>query len=302
MIYYLVRPFIYLISILPFPCLYFLSDLLHIGLYHVGGYRKSIVRGNLTLSFPEMAPNEIKKLEKQYYRYLCDLFLETLKTVSISAKKLQRHCNVDDTTLQLFDRLYRENKSIIIVMGHKGNWEWACNVLALQCKQPVYVIYHPLNNLRFDKLLYRMRTRLGTHIIPMQNTFQQLKRMEQDVSISVFIADQSPSPQTAYWTDFLNQDTAFFRGPERISSKLRQTVVYASIRQTKRSHYTVHAETMAGSHVSYKQGELTEMYARELEKDIKSQPQTWLWSHRRWKHRRMNNDIHGPEESQNIKS
>lgn len=291
MIYYLVLPFIYLISLLPFPCMYRLSDMMYMVLYHVIGYRKSIVRGNLTLSFPEMPPGRIKKLEKQYYRYLCDLFLETLKTVSIGAKKLQRHCNVDNASLQLFDRLYRENKSVIIVMGHKGNWEWAGNVLALQCKQPVYVIYHPLSNLRFDKLLYRMRTRLGTHIIPMQNTFQQLKRMEQDVSISVFIADQSPSPQTAYWTGFLNHDTAFFKGPERISGKLHQAVVYASIQQTKRGHYTVHAEILSDASGPYKQGELTEMYVRELEKDIKSQPQTWLWSHRRWKHHRLNDDV-----------
>jgi KDO2-lipid IV(A) lauroyltransferase len=82
--FYLALPFLYLISILPFPLFYLVSDGIYLLLYRVIGYRKKVVYENLKNSFPEKTHEELKKIEKQFYHYLVDLFLETLKTLTIS--------------------------------------------------------------------------------------------------------------------------------------------------------------------------------------------------------------------------
>ena len=285
--YYLVLPFIYLISILPFPLLYLVSDGFYVILYYVIGYRKKIVLANLRNSFPDKSDKEIKRLCKDFYHYLCDLFLETFKTLTISKKAMLKHCYFSPQAKAVFDKVADEKKSIVLVMGHLGNWEWAGNTFSLQCKQQLYVIYHPLQNKQFNKLIIDMRTRFGTKLIIMKDTFREMVAKRNEVNATAFIADQTPLPDGAYWTTFLNQDTPVFKGTEKIAQKLKYPIVYACIKRVKRGQYEIFAEMLCENPAGTKEDEISEMHTRRLEKDIIAQPEVWLWSHRRWKHKRV---------------
>ncbi|MFN3342898.1 MAG: lysophospholipid acyltransferase family protein [Flavobacteriales bacterium] len=284
--YFLALPFLYLLSILPFPVLYLVSDLLYLLLFKTLAYRKKVVLTNLHNAFPGKSEQEYSILVKKYYRYLCDLFLETFKTLTISKKSMLKHCHLHPEALSLFQRYHAEGKSVIIVMGHYGNWEWAGNTFSLTCPQQLYVIYHPLRNKWFNGLLYRMRTRFGTKLYAMSDTFKEMVRNRKETSATAFIADQTPSPENAYWTEFLNQDTPVFWGTEKIASKMGYAVVYVSIDRTKRGYYTVYAETLFENPSGTQDGQISESHTRRLEKDIIKKPELWLWSHRRWKHKR----------------
>ena len=287
--YYICLPFIYLLAILPFPLLYFLSDGVYILLYHVLRYRRKIVRQNLVKSFPEKQLQEIREIELRFYRYFCDLFLETFKTLTISKESMVRHCEFVPETLSIFNQLAEENQSFMVVMGHFGNWEWGGNTFSICCRHQLYVIYHPLANKYFNGLVYRMRTRFGTRLIPMKDTLKDMLKNRNELNATAFIADQTPLPDRAYWMNFLHQDTPIFLGIEKIALKIRYPIVYISIRRVKRGYYKVFAEKIELPLQLEETGMITEIHARKLENDIRSQPENWLWTHRRWKHERPQN-------------
>ncbi len=286
-IYYLSLPFIYLLSVLPFRLLYLISDGLYLVLYYVIGYRKKVVHVNLKNSFPEKTTKEIITLQKTFYRYYCDLLLETFKTLTISPKKMLQHCHLNPEAERLFKALAEENKSIIIVMGHKGNWEWAGNTFSLICKHQLYVIYHPLTNKYFNNLICKMRERFGTKLIPMKDTFRDIVKKRHELTATAFIADQSPNPATAHWIDFLHQDTAVFMGTEKIAQKIKYPIVFVSVKKLTRGYYTLMAELLKAPPYAGNEGDITETHTRKLEADIIAQPETWLWTHKRWKHKRV---------------
>lgn len=285
--FYLVLPFIYLISLLPFPILYLFSDFVFFLLYYVTGYRKKVVTENLQRSFPQRSETEIAALRKKFYRYLADLFLETFKTLTIPKTTMLERCSMDEVSVQLMEKLYREKKSCIIVLGHHGNWEWGGNTFSATCKHPLYVIYHPLQQTDFNELIIKMRTRFGTRLIQMKNTFKDMVALKDQVTATAFIADQTPPPDGAYWTTFLNQDTPVFWGTEKIARKLNFPVIFINVKRTGRGYYTVSAEMLCESPAVTKDGEISELHTRKLERQILTQPETWLWSHRRWKHKRV---------------
>ncbi|NSL90084.1 lipid A biosynthesis acyltransferase [Chitinophaga sp. Mgbs1] len=284
--YYLLLPVIYAVSLLPFRILYFLSDIVYVLLYHLLGYRKKVVLQNLRNSFPDKNEAEIQRICKDFYHYLCDLFLETFKTLTISKQAMVNHCRFTDETLALFDQLAADKKSVVLVMGHKGNWEWAGNTFSILCRQQLYVIYHPLANKQFNGLMYRMRTRFGTRLIAMQDTFRDMVQNRGEVNATAFIADQAPQPKTAHWLTFLHQDTPVFKGTEKIAQKLNYPVVYVTVHRVRRGYYSVSAHMLTSTPATEKDGDITAAHTRQLETDIIAQPATWLWSHKRWKHRR----------------
>lgn len=286
LIYYITIPFIYLLSLLPFPILYLFSDFLYILLFRVLGYRKNVVLNNLRNAFPNKTEKEIQLICKQYYHYLCDLFLETFKTLTISKSTMLKHCYFSAESLIVLNKLASENKNIILVLGHLGNWEWAGNTFSLLCKYQLYVIYHPISNARFDKLMYKMRTRFGTKLIQMKQAYKEMLLNKNTLNATAFIADQTPSAQNAYWTQFLNQETPVFKGTEVIAKKLNYPVVYAFVKKVKRGYYEIFVDILCANPTDTIDGEISEMHTRKLEIDIIKQPQNWLWSHKRWKHKK----------------
>jgi len=287
-VFYLTLPFLYLISILPFRLLYGLSDFLFLILYHLLGYRRKVVFNNLKNSFPEKSDRELQMISRKFYKHLCDMFLETFKTLTITPKEMLRRCSVHPEAKKLLDGFAEKGQSVVLVMGHHGNWEWGGNSFSLVCRQQLFVIYHPLQNTYFNRLIIKMRTRFGTKLIAMNDTFRDMVKNKELVTATAFIADQTPAPENAYWTNFLQQDTPVFWGTERISKKMGFPVVYVHISKLRRGYYELSAEMLVAEPKTTPEGFVTETFTRKLEQLILEQPETWLWSHKRWKHRRVN--------------
>jgi KDO2-lipid IV(A) lauroyltransferase len=288
LLFYLVWPFLYLISILPFPLLYGFSSFVYLILYRLIGYRRKVVAANLRLSFPEKSDYERLILEQKFYRYFCDIILEVVKTFTISSKTLLKHCSFDAESTALLNRLHAEKKNLIFVLGHYGNWEWGNCAFSCSQKHKLWGLYHPLKNRHFDRLMYNMRARFGTGLIPMKETqvyVDRLKNNDEPFGLG-FIADQTPRPEKAHWMEFLNQDTPVFLGTERYSHQLNYPVVYISIQCIGRGYYAMKADLLVDDPTALTENTITEMHTRKLEEAIRRQPEFWIWTHKRWKHKR----------------
>ena len=281
--FYLTYPFIYLIASLPFRGLYLASDVLF-HLLWLSGYRKKVVFDNLKNSFPDKSIDEIKVMRKQFYRYLCDLILETLKTLKMTEEEARERCVFHRQ--DWLDALHDQKRSIIIVMGHYGNWEWGGPSFTLNTAFQLMVIYRPLSNPHFEKMMSGMRTKFGTRITPVSQTLRDMVATRNIVTATAFIADQTAFPETAYWTTFLNQDTPVFTGTEKLAIKFNYPVVYMNIRRERRGYYSVTPELLFDTPKSTAPGEISEAFTRRLEQEILKDPIVWLWSHRRWKYKR----------------
>lgn len=285
--YYLTLPVIYLISYLPFWALYRISDLCFVIVFYLIGYRRPVVVENLRLSFPEKSESEIRQVEKKFYRYFCDLILETLKTLTISPGAVRKRVQLPAEDAEVFAHFVRKQQSVMIVMGHWGNWELAGARFAVERLHPLYIVYHPLRNPYFEKLIYYMRTRLGNGLFAMKDTLRQMVKHRKTLTATAFIADQTPhNLLTAIWTDFLGRETPVFPGPEIISQKFGYPIIYVGTRRLKRGYYKLECELLIEDPKSAGSGEITVTHIQRLEKDIRSQPEIWLWTHRRWKHQR----------------
>ncbi len=282
--YYILYPFLFLLSLLPFRVLYIISDFLYFVIYTLAGYRKKVVYQNLKNSFPEKSDAEIDTIAKKFYRFFCDLILETIKTLTINERSLRKHISFDDTSL--FEKYAAQNQSVIIVMGHLGNWELGGARFAIEPHHRLYVIYHPLSNKYFNNLIVHMRTRLGNRLYAMSEVLRGMVRDRGELTATAFIADQTPQPNGAYWTTFLNQDTPVFTGTEKIAQKFKYPVIYLSIKRQKRGQYVMECELLVEKPENTSENQISEMHTQRLEKDIIENPEIWLWTHRRWKHKR----------------
>lgn len=284
--YLIALPFIYLVSLLPKPLLYAFSDIVYLLLFRVIGYRKNVVLENLRNAFPEKSDKEIHEICVKYYRYLCDLLLETFKTLTINRKNIGKYCYLDKESEALFADFITKKQSFFIVLGHYGNWEFAGNAMSAQYKAQTYVIYHALTNKYFDKLIYKMRTRFGVKLIEMNAAAATLFKLRNEINAVGFIADQTPSnPENAVWINFLNQPTAVLRGIEVLSVKFKKPVVYVSINRISRGRYEINSKVLTLNPEQLSENELTKLHMSALEADILRKPEFWLWSHRRWKHK-----------------
>lgn len=281
--FYLLYPVIYLIACLPFRLLYAVSDALYY-LLRLSGYRRKVVMKNLRNSFPEKPEGEIAVICDRFYRYLCDLILETLKTLRMTEAESRKRCIFHYP--EWLDQLHKEHKSILIVMGHYGNWEWAGPSFTLNTPYQLIVIYRPLSHPYFEKMMTRMRTRFGTRITPVDRTLRDMIANKDEVTATAFIADQTATAKNAFWTTFLQQDTAVFTGPEKLARRFDYPVVYMKITRIRRGYYDVTPELLFAHPAQSGDGEVSETFTRRLEVDIKHDPVPWLWSHKRWKHTR----------------
>lgn len=278
-------PLLKAVSLLPFPLLYIISDILFLVLYRVTGYRRKVVQTNLQMAFPDQNDAWRSSVEKKFYRHLADLIVETVKGLSLSRQELLKRMVSRDR--ELYDQAYEAGRSSIIVMSHAGNWEWVCLSAQLQAYQKAQCIYKPLSHKGFENMMYKMRSRFGTLPIPMDQTLRVMLASDDKCTATAFMGDQNPSNgKNAYWTRFLNQDTAFMWGTEKIARKLNQEVWYMQVRKVRRGHYEAFTRIICENSAQTKEGEITELLARATEQDILSQPEMWLWSHRRWKHRK----------------
>ena len=286
LVFYSTAPILYFFSVLPWRVLFFLSDISFILLYYIIGYRLKVVKMNLRNSFPEKSDEELKKIAFRFYRYFTDMMFEIVKLFTMSPEQKIARCKMDAETVKLFQDLHTKGRSGILVMGHYGNWEYCPSGLPPQTDFQSYVIFHPLTNPYFDRLMSHMRTRTGCKLYRMTGTLKGMMNNRNELNLTAFLSDQSPSTKGAHWMQFLNQDTPVFNGSEKIAQKLGMAVIYGSMERIKRGSYVYHTNLICEDASKTLPGEITESHVRLLEADIKNKPEYWLWTHRRWKHKR----------------
>jgi Kdo2-lipid IVA lauroyltransferase/acyltransferase len=277
--FYLYYPLLKLLSLLPMRILYLVADFLYVILYYVFGYRKAVVYQNLKLSFPEKS--EIFEISKQFYQYLADLFVETVKSFSISKEEILSRLDLPKGFIKENDL---EGKSFIILLGHNGNWEWAGLAFSAYGEVRMHAIYHQLSIKKFDELMFQTRGKFGSYLSKMEDTMRSMIKFRDQAVATILIADQNTSPKNAYWTDFLNRKTAFVKGPFKLAQKFDQPIIYGYIKRVCRGKYVVKMELISYDNKNASEYDILERFVRLLEKDIIDNPSNWLWSHKRWKH------------------
>ncbi len=279
--YYILYAILYVLSLLPLRVLYLFSNAAYVLIYHVLGYRKDVVLQNLSIAFPNKLAEEKVNIAKQFYKNFCDTFIETIKFISANERFFRRHFKAD---YSIVEELIKKGTSVQLHMGHNFNWELANLSFPFYIQLKTLVLYSPLQSKVFNRLLLKIRTRMGTHLIAANNMRVEMLPHRASQYIIALIADQSPpDPDKAYWVHFFNQPTGFFKGPEKAARLNNFPVVFCYFTKIKRGYYKGHAELATVAPRELAEGELTEMYARRVEELMTKNPEMWLWSHRRWK-------------------
>lgn len=274
---------LYLFSLIPFRIIYIFSDFLYLILYYVIGYRKEVVRGNLSRSFPEKTAAERLKIEKKYFHYLADNLMESIKMLSMSEKSINKRFRL--TNPELIQKYFDNKESVLLVTSHYGNWEWATIGITSVIKTKTIMVYKPLSNKNFEKLINGIRSRYNGLMVPMKQTVKTILDHHSETYMAIFASDQTPvRHEKNHFITFLNQPTSVFLGLEKIAKLTGNPVVYMHIKPVKRGYYEASFKLLFERPKETEDFEITETYNRELENIICQQPEYWLWSHKRWKY------------------
>lgn len=283
------RVLLTLISKVPFAALYFVSHIFYLLNRFVIRYRYDVVRSNLGNAFPERSEIEIEALTEQTFRNLADIFVESIKGIGISRDELERRMTI--TASARVRELVEQGTPLIFLTAHYCNWEWLLLYSCIHLPHPLMVAYQPFHDQQFDEFMLKARTRFGGTAVPSTELVRQILLNRKSLKTLALLADQSPSRnERKYWTTFLNQETAFIDGTDSLAWLTKMPVVFVNTKRQKRGHYDVSLELIAEPPYEKNSHTIVERYARALEAMIQAEPSSWLWSHRRWKFSRSDDD------------
>lgn len=286
LVYWLIYPILLLISYLPFRLFYIFSDFIFFIVYHLIGYRKKTVLENLMLAFPERSQDDLIKVRKVFYSHMCDMFLEMVKSITISDEEIKKR--FEFTNKEEILRIREMDKSIILMCGHYASYEWMNALQLFDINYKGFGIYKRVKNPYFDKLARDIRGRYDGILIPTVEATKTIARNEREGIRGVYgmVADQSPKLNRAkYWMDFMNVKVPVFTGSEKLAKDLDMAVVYLHVEKIKRGYYRASFITITTEPQAEPDFMITRTFFKLLEKQIRKAPQYYLWTHKRWKHR-----------------
>lgn len=271
------------LSWLPLPVLYALAWPGYLLLYYVAGYRKAVVRQNLAQAFPEKNPREITVLAKKFYLQLVQVALEILKTRRMSAADIRRRVTVVNAPL-LRDCSNDFREPVIVLAIHQGNWEWMLHGVSLQLDIPVDPVYKPLHNKTLNELMLSIRSQFGSRPMTMAAAPRDILRRRREFRLFALVADQAPiASERSCWLPFMNREAAFYEGAQSIAAVTGYPVLFAQCRRRARGYYEVEFKEVASPSYDGATRRITERYVELAEQAIRAEPESWLWSNRRWK-------------------
>ncbi len=284
LVFILVYPLLWLISILPYRLFYGFSDFVFFWVYHVVGYRKKVVQHNLELVFPDKTPSEIKDIQKKFYHHMCDMFLEMVKTMSLSKEAVKRRYTVKN--IEVLQEIEKDN-SILVVCSHYANWEWNVS-MNNYVESKGYAVYQKVSNSYFDRWIKKVRARWNTTLITKEETAKTVLLNYKNNVKGIFgmVSDQSPQRSRAhYWTEFMGVKVPVINGAETLARKMDLAVVFLKVSKIKRGYYSAEFIPITTGGRSTEKNEITDTFLRLAEQQIREKPEYYLWTHRRWKHK-----------------
>lgn len=286
-IYLLVYPIIWIISILPFPVLYLLSDGVYFLVYRVIKYRKRVVRANIALALPHLSEKERTSIEKKFYAHLCDMFLEMIKTLSISRKEIEKRYTFSN--MEVYHELEKKEKSIALLCAHYASYEWAIS-LNYHINFTGYGVYKKLANPYFDKLVRKIRSKFQSQLIDSKETIPTMAGNFRSKNFGLYglVSDQSPKLSAAHhWQKFMGVEVPVHTGGEMLAKKYDMNVIFLKTKKIKRGYYEGSFEILSdGTAKDFPNYEITDNFLKLVEQQIYDAPEYYLWTHKRWKHRR----------------
>jgi len=283
--YLLIYPIIWLLSKLPFKLLYLFSDFVYVILFYIIGYRKKVVYNNLKLAFPTKSNKEILAIRRKFYHHLTDMFLEMIKTFSISENELKRRFQIEG--IELIRKYEVENKDVILLISHYASWEWSIS-LNTQLKHKGVAVYKQVKNPYLDNLVKKIRAKYNTTLIPKKVFRRVVANYQKENILTIFgmVSDQSPQPKNAkLWMKFLGIQVPVFIGAEMLAKQYDKAVCYLKVTKIKRGYYKASIELIADKPSDFEDFKITEIYMRKLEQQIIDNPAYYFWTHKRFKHR-----------------
>ncbi len=269
---------------LPLWLHYCLSSLLWPVVYYMARYRVKVVRTNLRCCFPEKSDKELRKIERQYYRHMCDLLVEGIYNLRASVRLVTKHYRFENS--EILKPYYESCRSVVLMSAHYNDWEYMITSLNSRINHHAIGVGKPLDNKKFGRFITARRARYGTEIVDQTDVRQTMAYYDKwKVPVAyMMLSDQTTSnPNKSLWTKFFGIDTAFLFGAEHFARKYNMPVILYDVRKVRRGRYSVHFKLMTDEPNSMPEGEITRTYAKHLENIIREAPQYWLWSHRRWK-------------------
>lgn len=289
-LYNIIYGIFYLVSKLPYRALYVISDIANLVLYHIVRYRRNIVRRNITSAFPEKSLEECISIERGFYKWFCDYFVETVKLMSVSRQELLSR--IEFRGIDKIEECFDRGQTCAGILGHYGNWELLSATGLVIKKHPeavIGLIYHPLRSQLFDRLFINMRQSMGGVCVPKKDILRYLVsfRSQNLMNLFGYIADQAPRYRSIHlWLPFLNHDTPVFTGAERIMRKMNNAVFYIDVERPERGKYIYTFKLMTDKPGEMPEFEITKKFFVMLEQTIRREPRFYLWSHNRWKRTR----------------
>jgi KDO2-lipid IV(A) lauroyltransferase len=283
-IYLFIYPILWLISILPFPILYLFSDFVYFLTYHLIGYRKKTVRGNLSLALPHLSDKERLLIEKKFYSHLCDLILEMVKTLTISRKEIEKRYTFSN--MDVYYDLEKKEKSIALLCAHYASYEWAVS-MNYHANFKGYGVYKKLANPYFDKLVRKIRSKFKGELIDSKETIPTMASNFRSKTFSLYglVSDQSPKLNaTHHWQKFMGVEVPVHTGGEMLAKKYDMNIIFLRTKKIKRGYYEASLEVLSDDVKSVPNYEITDRFLKLVEQQIHEAPEFYLWTHKRWKY------------------
>lgn len=284
LVYILAYPLLILISFLPFRLLYVLSDIVFVLVYYVFGYRRKVVKANLLIAFPDYTDARRKEIEIKFYKHMCDMFLEMMKTMSISKQEMEKRFVFKN--LDVYLDLEKKGKSIAMMMAHYASYEWAI-LMNTKINFEAFAIYKRLSNPYFDNLVRKIRSNFKTRLIHTRESVAIIERNEiqKNQGLYGFISDQSPRTKgRRYLGLFMGIEVPVFTGAEMLAKRFDMNVIYLKVTKVKRGFYEAEIEILAEDVKNVPDYQITDLFLKKVENQINEAPEYYLWTHKRWKH------------------
>lgn len=286
--YLIFYPLLWLISKLPFRLLYALSDVIYIIIYYIIGYRKKTVRSNIALALPHLSEKERLNIEKKSYRHLCDMFLEMIKTMSITRKEIDERFTFSN--LDVYLDLEKKGKSIAVMIAHYASYEWVISMNRIISFEG-FAIYKKIRNPYFDKMVRDIRSKFQANLITTKETIDVMQKNKDEGRLGIygFAGDQSPKSDKAFhWVTFMGVEVPIHTGAEMLAKRFDMNVIFLKVKKVKRGFYEATFEVLSDDARSVPDYQISDMFAERVEKQILEAPEYYLWTHKRWKHKREN--------------
>lgn len=286
LVFILAFPFLWIISILPFRLFYWFSDFIYIIVYHIIGYRKKTVRENLKLALPHLSDSERLVIEKKSYQHLCDMFLEMIKTMTMSATEMNKRFVL--TNLEVVKEYEKMGKSTILLASHYASWEWLLTLNAKTSFKGI-AVYKKIANKYFDKLVRDIRSKYNAELVVTNKSIQLMAKNQEEGILCMYglASDQSPKLNRAFhWDSFMGIEVPVHTGAEMLAKRYDLTVLFVKVKKVRRGYYEATFVPITDNPKSIPDYQITHTFLHEVEKQILEAPEYYFWTHKRWKHRR----------------